>query len=108
MSRQKEGRLVDTALDVLRARGAVAIKNHASPFHRKGEPDVIGVYQEKGFAIEGKRPGEDPSEAQIIRLREWDRAGACVGVADTLEDYIDIAIRRKSNLAKYDIYPKEK
>lgn len=71
--------------------GAKCIKIHGSPLMERGTPDLIGSYQGRTFAIETKQPGEKPDPIQVFRLREWKRAGARTGVAQTPEEALILA-----------------
>ena len=57
-----------------------------------GDPDLYGTIRGRHFEIEVKRP--DPSsrltELQFQRLRQWEQAGAIVGVARSVEEALEI------------------
>lgn len=92
-SKQPETRIVDAGIRALRKAGATAVKTHGDGYSRKGEPDVLGCYKGRSFAIEAKQPGEEPSAIQWVRLAEWANSGALVGVATCEDDFLAIAIR---------------
>ena len=72
-------------------------------FSRTGEPDIIGCYKGRAFAIEVKQPGQAPFAVQWVRLLEWHKAGAVVGVAFNKEDALAIAIEGKSGLVNFQL-----
>lgn len=90
--RQPETLLSSDAQKLLRQWGAEVCKQHGGPFSRKGEPDLIGCFKGRCFAIELKIPGEEITLAQRIRLQNWHKAGAMVGVATTASEAVDIGI----------------
>jgi len=50
-----------------------------------GDPDITGCLRGRHFELEVKRPGAKPTALQLKRLEEWRRAGAVVGVVESLE-----------------------
>ena len=66
--------------------GVVVRKRHGTAFGIKGDPDLYGLVRGRHFEIEVKRPGENPTELQLSRMREWKAAGAITGVARSWED----------------------
>jgi hypothetical protein len=66
--------------------GVVVRKRHGSSWSVAGDPDLYGSYKGRHFEIEVKRPSGEVSEIQQARLRDWERAGALVGVARGVED----------------------
>lgn len=101
MSIQPETTLVNLGKDLLKARGCAVIKLHGSVFSRHGEPDLIGCKDGRFFAVEAKQPGQPLRHDQYLRLKEWQKRGAIVGVADCADDFIDIVIRENCNLEEY-------
>jgi hypothetical protein len=63
-----------------------AEKTHGGAFGRAGKPDITGCLNGRRFEIEVKRPGQKPTEIQKKHLREWEAAGAIVGVAHSVEE----------------------
>jgi ribosomal protein S14 len=57
-----------------------------------GDPDLYGSVRGRHFEIEVKRPdaAAESTELQRQRLREWEQAGAIVGVARSVEDALAI------------------
>jgi hypothetical protein len=49
-------------------------------YGKAGMMDYIGVYSGVPFAIEVKRDGEEPTELQFKRLRDFDKAGGIAAV----------------------------
>jgi hypothetical protein len=89
-----EKAVVDAALARLKKLGCVVIKIHGSPFSRLGEPDLVGSYQGRAFAMEAKKSYDDhPTIAQCMKLLEWKAAGARIGLIRTADEAEAIAIR---------------
>lgn len=54
---------------------------------RRGDPDITGILKGgRAFAIEVKRPGEEPNELQARRLEEIKAAGGVAGCAHSVEE----------------------
>ena len=68
-------------------------KRHGSGMGLSGDPDVYVLWKGRHFEIELKRSGEDPTPLQRLRLEEWGKAGALVGVVRSLEDLREILAR---------------
>ena len=91
----RESSIVDAILRELNGiPGCKAIKRHGSGMGRNGEPDITGCYYGKHFEIEVKRPGKDPERLQCQRLKEWEDAGASVGIAECIHSAVYIAFGR--------------
>lgn len=76
-----EGDFIRKLTDELNKRdGVKAIKLHTGPYGRKGEPDILGCFNGRMFAIEGKLAYNKPTTLQVQRIGEWRAAGACAGV----------------------------
>lgn len=73
-------------------------KKHGTAGGIAGDPDLYGCWRGVPFAIELKRPGEDPTELQRYHLNEWQAAGAVTGVARSRADLArilaEVAARR--------------
>jgi len=67
-----------------------AIKRHGSIYSRAGDPDILGCYRGRMFALEAKAPGKKPSPIQRKRLREWRDAGAVSGRFDSLDHALEL------------------
>lgn len=66
--------------------GFKAIKVHANEFTEEGTPDLdicIGGWAVK---IETKQPGGRLEPIQMLRLKQWQNAGALTGVCESVED----------------------
>jgi hypothetical protein len=72
--------------------GVVVRKRHGTAMGVAGDPDLYGSIRGRHFEIEVKRPdaAAELTELQRQRLREWERAGAIVGVARSVEDALAI------------------
>ncbi|MBT9168970.1 MAG: hypothetical protein DDT19_02322 [Syntrophomonadaceae bacterium] len=65
--------------------GCYAIKTHGD-YRQAGQPDIIGSYRGKCFALEVKRPGGKVTPLQTAILVKWGEAGAVAGVVTSVED----------------------
>jgi hypothetical protein len=63
-----------------------AIVKHQTAHGQIGTPDVLGCVRGRMVAIEVKRPGRRPTDAQFGAMRRWQAAGALVGWACSVED----------------------
>ncbi len=72
--------------------GVVVRKRHGTAMGVAGDPDLYGSIGGRHFEIEVKRPdaAAELSELQRQRLKEWEQAGAIVGVARSVEDALAI------------------
>ena len=72
--------------------GVVVRKRHGTAMGMAGDPDLYGSIRGRHFEIEVKRPDAvaELTELQRQRLREWEHAGAIVGVARSVEDALAI------------------
>lgn len=83
----REAQIVNSILKWLNSQpNTIARKRHGSAYSVKGDPDIDGCINGRSFAIECKQPGETPRPIQVKRLSDWQRAGAVVGVATSLEE----------------------
>jgi len=62
----------------------VARKRWGSAMGLAGDPDIDACIRGRSVQIEVKRPGGKPTPLQRRRLEEWRRAGAVVGVVDSV------------------------
>lgn len=96
MSRQPilEKAVVARIMGELKARpGVVVRKRHGTAMGVAGDPDLYGAIGGRHFEIEVKRPNDPSSRLtrlQAQRLREWEIAGAIVGVARSIDDALQI------------------
>ena len=58
----------------------VVRKRWGSEMAAAGDPDLTGCYRGRHFELEVKAPGGRLSPIQQVRLKEWQSAGALVGV----------------------------
>lgn len=87
----KECSIVAGILRALRGLpGVVVRKRHGTAMGVAGDPDLYGSIRGRHFEIEVKRPGCTPTELQLARLRDWERSGALVGVARTVNEALSI------------------
>jgi hypothetical protein len=70
--------------------GVSVRKRHGTPMGVAGDPDLYGSVRGRHFELEVKRPGEQPTELQQARLKQWALTGALVGVARSVEDALRI------------------
>jgi len=80
-------------------------KRHGGPLGIAGDPDIHGVWAGVPFAIELKRTGEEPTVLQRTRIREWETAGALVGVVhdmNELQEILDVIQKKipKSQISR--------
>lgn len=91
---ERETPLVRQVLDYLRLRGIPATRHQAGHVHASswinlgatGWPDVIACCRGRFLGVEVKRPGEDPSPAQLRMHAELAAAGAVLLVVHSLEE----------------------
>jgi Holliday junction resolvase len=65
-------------------------KTHGSAYS-SGLADLIGCWHGRFFAIEVKRPGEEPTPLQAQALREVRRSGGLAVWCDQFEDFLTFA-----------------
>jgi penicillin-binding protein-related factor A (putative recombinase) len=70
--------------------GIKAEKTHGGMYSKAGKPDITGCINGRRFEFEVKRPGNKPTKLQLKELREWEAAGAIIGVVYSLEDVKEI------------------
>lgn len=71
--------------------GAKVIIIHGGRFMARGEPDTIGCFGGRAFALEIKADTGHPlSDIQIHRLHEWHKSGARVGVPRSIREAVQI------------------
>jgi very-short-patch-repair endonuclease len=87
----KESSLYDSITKRLKLRPRLwYLKIHGSIFQRAGIPDYIGCDDGRFFAIEVKKPGEQPRKLQIVILDRIRAAGGVAGVARSADDFFYI------------------
>ena len=79
--------------------GVKAIKAHGSVYMELGTPDIAASAKMEcphcgargqAFLLEGKKPGRKPSAIQRKRLREWNDAGAIVGIIYSVAEAVAV------------------
>lgn len=60
--------------------GLKVIRINTGPHGAAGEPDMVGCIDGQMFALEVKLAYNKPTDLQLQRLREWERAGAYTAV----------------------------
>lgn len=71
-----------------------AYKVHGAHRGEGGHPDIDCCSYGRSVKIEMKRPGKRPDGRQMERLRGWQKAGALVGWAETVEHAREILAHR--------------
>lgn len=62
-----------------------ARKMHGSRY-ANAWPDVVGAHRGRSLMLEVKRPGGKATPLQLAELRKWERAGAIVGVVESVDE----------------------
>ena len=83
---QPEARLQRKIQIALRANGAFVFKIHGSQHMMAGLPDLIVCKDGKFIGLEVKMPGNKPSQVQILRMRQIERAGGKYHVVHTVDE----------------------
>lgn len=65
---------------------AIYRKRHGDDFSIKGDPDLEIMLFGLTFMLEVKQAGKDAEPIQKVRLEEWARAGAVVGVVHSWDE----------------------
>mgnify|MGYP001465229127 CR=1 FL=1 len=87
----REAALVKQIMAVLRATpGVVVRKRHGTAMGVAGDPDIYGSFCGRHFEIEVKRRDGVLTELQKVRIRDWTRAGALVGVAHSAAEALSL------------------
>ena len=83
----RESTIVAAVMQALkRVPDLVVRKRWGSEMAAAGDPDLTGCYRGRHFELEVKAPGGRLSRIQEVRLKEWHRAGAVVGVVHSLDE----------------------
>ena len=77
----RESALVVKTLFDMNRMGCMAVKLHGS-IYGGGQPDVVGCYRGRAFAVEVKVGGRRLTRLQQVTLDRWRAAGAVAVVAD--------------------------
>jgi hypothetical protein len=87
MPAPSESKIVAKILDALRKLpGMWCFKTHGGPMQAAGLPDVMGIYNGRGFGLEVKRPGNKPTPIQLAMMEKIAAAGGLVAVVHSPEE----------------------
>lgn len=93
--RRSETPRTNEVLDYLKSLpNTYAYKVHGSHHGEGGHPDIDCCSAGRAVKIEMKRPGYRPDARQMQRLIDWQKAGALVGWAETVEHARQILAHR--------------
>lgn len=104
MKQQREGDILKACLEYLKLRGVFAWRNNNAGVMReskgrkfwtftglRGVSDILGVLPDGRFlAVEVKRPGEVPTEAQSVFLAQVEQSGGVSCWVDDVAKLIDV------------------
>jgi hypothetical protein len=82
----RESSLLRSVERILRAEGITYRKRWGGPYATAGDPDLYLVSNGRHAEIELKRPGQEPTPLQRLRMREWARAGALTATVHSPEE----------------------
>jgi hypothetical protein len=83
----RESTIVAAIIQALkRVPDLVVRKRWGSEMAAAGDPDLTGCYRGRHFELEVKAVGGRLSRIQEVRLNEWHRAGAVVGVVHSPDE----------------------
>ncbi len=83
----RESAIVAAIIRALRSVPELVVrKRWGSGMGTAGDPDLTGCYRGRHFELEVKAPGGRLSRIQEVRLKEWHRAGAVVGVVHSPDE----------------------
>jgi len=83
----RESTIVAAVMQALKSvPNLVVRKRWGSEMAAAGDPDLTGCYRGRHFELEVKAPGGRLSRIQEVRLKEWHRAGAVVGVVHNTDE----------------------
>jgi hypothetical protein len=85
----RESSLLRAVERILRKKKIVFRKRWGGAYGVAGDPDLYLVVDGRHAEIELKRPGENPTKAQLLRMVEWEGAGASVGVVHSVSELLD-------------------
>ena len=67
-----------------------AMKIHGSMYQESGTPDVHVTYKGRSYWIEAKVGKNKPTMIQLLRIKEWQEAGAVAGVVYSIEEFVEL------------------
>jgi len=70
--------------------GVVVRKRHGTAMGVAGDPDIYGSFRGRHFEIEVKRRDGVLTELQKVRIRDWARSGALVGVVRSAAEALSL------------------
>jgi hypothetical protein len=71
----------------LRAQGCYVVKMHGDAYQERGILDLFGILPGgRGFILELKVPGQEPSKLQEYHMEQGRKPGGAVGCAHSLEE----------------------
>jgi len=83
----RESTIVAAIIQALkRVPDLVVRKRWGSEMAAAGDPDLTGCYRGRHFELEVKAVGGRLSRIQEVRLNEWHRAGAVVGIVHSPDE----------------------
>lgn len=80
MRQPLESTIVKKVMAQAKALGWLPLKQHGSAFSLAGIPDVLAIRDGRAAWLEVKRPGQHPTEIQIVRHRQLRDCGCPVAV----------------------------
>ena len=105
---RSESQLVTQVLAYLRSLdNCWAHKIHGSRYSDAGEPDIDACIAGRTVKIELKMPGNKPKPVQMASMRRWERSGALVFWATSLDevmtylDFVDLPEFANPQLCKH-------
>ena len=105
---RSESQLVTKVLEYIRGLPrSHAHKIHGSRYSDAGEPDIDACIDGRSVKIELKMPGNKPTPVQMASMRRWERSGALVFWATSLDevltylDFVDLPDFTNPQLCKH-------
>jgi hypothetical protein len=83
--RVSENQIKNSVLKYLKTIQGLKCHKRGASLSQNGEPDITGCYKGLHFEIELKAPGKKPTVLQQKKMDEWEKAGAIVFWADSLQ-----------------------
>jgi len=83
----REKSLQNSCLHILKSRGLTGRKRHGDAYGVAGDPDLYFLIGGRHVEVELKRPGEEPTPLQKLRLAEWVQAGAITRVIHSTTEF---------------------
>ena len=67
-----------------------ALKLHGSIYTERGTPDIHITHKGRSYWCEVKQPERMLTQLQVQRLKEWENAGAIVGVVHSWDEVREV------------------